>query len=267
MAEWTIKLPDFVVVTGTASGLGMECAIKLLEAGSTVVGVDLGDVPTSLDEHQSYHHVQSSTTLQDTWDTVLRLAQESQSTTVAYIGCAAILTTGLLEEEALDSWRKTWEVNVLGNVMALKTLMPVFKAADAASIVAVSSIDADFGEQQLAAYASSKAALSGAIRSIALDYGRSGINVNILAPGPMRAGLFNRHLASADDPARFLATREARQPRGRITGADEVADAALFLVSPSARAMFGSTLVADGGLTTGFDFRTGEEGAAVAANV
>jgi NAD(P)-dependent dehydrogenase (short-subunit alcohol dehydrogenase family) len=55
-----------------------------------------------------------------------------------------------------------------------------------------------------------------AIRTIAPDYARRGVSINILAPGPMRAGLFERNLASAADPARFLATREAHQPIGRI---------------------------------------------------
>jgi NAD(P)-dependent dehydrogenase (short-subunit alcohol dehydrogenase family) len=77
-----------------------------------------------------------------------------------------------------------------------------------------------------------KGALSAAIRTIALDYAGSGVQFNIVAPGPMRAGLFERHLASADNPERFLATREKRQPRGRITGVDEVAQAALFLAQP-----------------------------------
>lgn len=265
MTEWSVEVPEAVVVTGTSSGLGLECATKLLKAGSTVIGVDLGDAPAELEGQERYRHFQRSTTDQQTWDSVAGFLTETQPRSMGYIGCAAILNTGFLEEESLDSWRKTWEVNVLGNVMALKTLMPVFTSAESASVVAVSSIDADFGEQQLASYASSKAALSGAIRTIALDYGRSGVNINILAPGPMRAGLFNRHMASADDPERFLATREARQPKGRMTGADEVANVALFLVSQQASAVFGSTVVADGGLTVGFDFRTGEEGAAVKA--
>jgi NAD(P)-dependent dehydrogenase (short-subunit alcohol dehydrogenase family) len=102
-------------------------------------------------------------------------------------------------------------------------------------------------------------ALSAAIRTIALDYAGSGVQFNIVAPGPMRAGLFERHLASADNPERFLATREKRQPRGRITGVDEVAQAALFLLSPASSALLGTTVAADVGLTTGFDFRTGDE--------
>ena len=79
----------------------------------------------------------------------------------------------------------------------------------------------------------------------------------------MRAGLFERHLASADDPAKFLATREARQPVGRILGGRRGRPVAAFLLSPAASAMFGTTLTADGGLTAGFNFRTGDEGSSV----
>jgi 2,3-dihydro-2,3-dihydroxybenzoate dehydrogenase len=124
----------------------------------------------------------------------------------------------------------------------------------------VTSVDAGSAEQQLAAYASSKAALTMGVQTIALDYARTGINFNLLAPGPMRAGLFERHLASAADPAQFLATREARQPIGRIIGADEVANAALFLLTEQASALFATTVTADGGLTASFDYRTGAEG-------
>ena len=147
-----------------------------------------------------------------------------------------------------------------GNVLALKALLPQLKAAKKASVVVVTSVDAGSAEQQLAAYASSKAALTMGVQTIALDYARTGINFNLLAPGPMRAGLFERHLASAADPAQFLATREARQPIGRIIGADEVANAALFLLTDQASALFATTVTADGGLTASFDYRTGAEG-------
>ena len=179
---------------------------------------------------------------------------------LGYVGSAAVLDVGVLGDQDIAVWRRTWEVNVLGNVLALQELLPLLTSAQYAAVVAVSSVNAQFGEQQLAAYSSSKAALSSAIRTIALDYARHGVRINILAPGPMRAGLFERHLAAAADPARFLATREARQPIGRLPGADEVAQTAAFLLSSGASALFASTVTADGGLTASFDFRTGAEG-------
>jgi NAD(P)-dependent dehydrogenase (short-subunit alcohol dehydrogenase family) len=263
MSDITLWIPDLVVVSGSASGLGLDCVRTLLRAGATVVGVDITEGPAEFKDSDRYRHVQGSVVEATTWEEVAAELGASRTTGgIGFIGAAAILQVGTLDDD-VDTWRRTWEVNVLGNVQALKRLLPLMREAPDSAVVVVTSIDADFGEQQLAAYTSSKAAVSGAVRTIALDYARSGVKINLLAPGPMRAGLFERHLASAKDPAEFLATREARQPIGRIVGADEVANAAMFLLSAQASAVFGTTLVADGGLTAGFDYRTGAEGASV----
>jgi 2,3-dihydro-2,3-dihydroxybenzoate dehydrogenase len=74
----------------------------------------------------------------------------------------------------------------------------------------------------------------------------------------MRAGLFERHMAAAKNPEEWLASRENRQPTGRIPGATEVAEAAQFLLARQSSALYGSTVTADGGLTASFDFKTGE---------
>ena len=61
---------------------------------------------------------------------------------MGYVGSAAVLKVGTLLDERTDIWRKSWEVNVLGNIIALPTLLPLMVAAPHASVVAVSSIDA-----------------------------------------------------------------------------------------------------------------------------
>ena len=263
MIDWTIALPDQVVVTGTASGLGEETARLLLDAGVRVYGVDVAEAATDLTKADTFTEIRGSVTETATWRgvvTALHVDAPGGVTSLGFVGAAAILDVGILDDEDPAVWRRAWEINVLGNVVALQALLPLLETAEHGAVVAVSSVNAQFGEQQLAAYSSSKAALTGAIRTIALDYARRGVQINILAPGPMRAGLFERHLASAADPEKFLATRQGRQPIGRIPGADEVARAAAFLLSPAASAVFGTTLTADGGLTAGFDFRTGDEG-------
>jgi NAD(P)-dependent dehydrogenase (short-subunit alcohol dehydrogenase family) len=131
------------------------------------------------------------------------------------------------------------------------------------AIVAVASVDAVMAEQQLPAYCASKGAVLQLARTAALDHARQGVRINVVSPGPMRAGLFERHLQSADDPAQFLATRSERQPLGEILDPRHVANAILFMLSEQSAGMTGANIHVDGGLTTGFDFRTGAEGASV----
>jgi NAD(P)-dependent dehydrogenase (short-subunit alcohol dehydrogenase family) len=263
MTEWKLALPEQVVVTGTSSGLGREIARLLTSTGVSVYGVDTAAPAQDLASTGNFTVVQGSVTDTGTWRhtiAAVKAGARGRVVSLGYVGSAAVLDVGVLGDEDIAVWRRTWEVNVLGNVLALQELLPLLTSASYAAVVAVSSVNAQYGEQQLAAYSSSKAALSSAMRTIALDYARHGVRINILAPGPMRAGLFERHLAAAADPARFLATREARQPIGRLPGADEVAQAAAFLLSSGASALFASTVTADGGLTASFDFRTGAEG-------
>jgi NAD(P)-dependent dehydrogenase (short-subunit alcohol dehydrogenase family) len=154
-------------------------------------------------------------------------------------------------------------VNFIGTALAFQTLLPKMIERGAGTIVAIASIDATFAEQQLAVYSASKGAVRQLARTVALDHARQGIRINVLSPGPMMAGLFERHMKSANDPDRFLATRAARQPSGTILSPDDVARAALFLLSDGSMALTGADVIADGGLTASFDFRTGSEGASV----
>jgi len=252
------QLPATVVVTGTGGdGLGAVSARLLAAAGSRVVGVDLAPVQ----EYDNYTHVQGDVTAQETWDRVLAaLDAAGDGGRLGLMTSAAYLEVGTVLDLDLDVWRKTYEINVIGTVLGMKALLPRMIAARDGSIVTIASIDALHAEQQLVSYCASKAAVLQLSRTAALDHARDGVNVNCVLPGPMRAGLFERHMASAANPEQFLATRANRQPFGEIPRPEEVAKVALFLLSDAAKGMTGAQVTADGGLTTGFDFRTGAEG-------
>ena len=111
MTSWTLDLPNRVVVTGTASGLGQECAKSLLRAGVQVLGVDIAAADTELTAHAAYDHVQGSVADPDLWQTVTN--RLDGSTTLGFIGAAAILDVGVLETEDTAIWRRAWEINVL----------------------------------------------------------------------------------------------------------------------------------------------------------
>lgn len=258
----SFRLPDAVIVTGTSSGLGEVCAGQLLEAGARVVGVDMAPVAT--DFGNRYAHVQGSVAEEATWQRAAEALIAGDPTTIGLAACAAILHVGDVLELPLERWQQTWNVNVMGTVLGMRAVLPLMFERGGGPVVAVASVDAHFAEQQLVSYCASKAALLQLARTAALDHARRGVRINVVSPGPMRAGLFERHLASADDPDRFLATRTNRQPMGQILDPADVARAVVFALSDGSRGMTGTQITVDGGLTTGFDFRTGDEGAAVA---
>lgn len=255
-------LPELVVVTGASSGLGTAICAHLIASKVKVIGVDLGAAP-DLGKAVGYEHVKGDVTSEDFWKSFAGKLEKSAAKSLGLVTSAAILDVGTIVEFDKAMMEKTLSVNIIGTALAMKTVIPRMIALKSGVIVAVGSVDATFAEQQLSVYAASKGAVRQLTRTVAMDHARQGIRANVLSPGPMMAGLFERHMKSANDPKLFEATRAARQPNGRILPAGDVADVALFLLSDASRAINGAELIADGGLTTSFDFRTGSEGASI----
>ena len=158
MTEWKLALPDQVVVTGASSGLGLAMARLLTSTGVRVYGVDTADPPPDLANLETFRAVRGSVTDAGTWRRAnAALAEDAPDGVVSlgYVGAAAVLDVGVLAHEDMAVWQRTWEVNVLGNVLALRELLALLSSAEYAAVVAVSSINAQSGEQQLAAYSSS----------------------------------------------------------------------------------------------------------------
>jgi NAD(P)-dependent dehydrogenase (short-subunit alcohol dehydrogenase family) len=262
-ASVSFQLPETVIVSGASSGLGHELCALLIEAGVNTIGVDLADAQSNLAEQALYRHVAGDVSAEATWAAVTAPLKAAGARSLGLVTSAAIVDVGSVLEATPALVERAFRVNVLGTTLAIKAVLPLMIEAGVGQIVAVASVNASLAEQQLALYNATKAAVRQLARTVAMDHARQGIRVNVLSPGPMMAGLFKRHLESAADSARFLASRSARQPNGRILEAREVAQAALFLLSSGAAALNGADLIADGGLTASFDFRTGAEGASV----
>ncbi|MCY1325929.1 2,3-dihydro-2,3-dihydroxybenzoate dehydrogenase [compost metagenome] len=257
------SLPQTVVVTGASSGLGHELCRLLLQNGVATVGVDVAGAQENLSSHAAYTHIAGDVGAHATWDKVVDHLRTENASSLGLVTSAAILDVCDVTEVTADILARAMHVNITGTVLAMKSLVPLMVEKKNGAIVAVASVNATLAEQQLAIYNATKAAVRQLARTVAVDHARDGVRTNVLSPGPMLAGLFKRHLESAADSKRFLATRSARQPEGRILEAAEVAQSAMFLLSSGATALRGAEIVADGGLTTSFDYRTGAEGASV----
>jgi 2,3-dihydro-2,3-dihydroxybenzoate dehydrogenase len=246
-----LRLPETVVLTGASSGFGLECARQIIAAGGAVVGVDLADPPPDL-AAKEYQHVKGSVTAEAVWDEVRTRLDGAGS--LGLLTCAGTLQVGTVVDHDVEGWRNVFDVNVFGGMLALRTVIPLMVARGGGSCVLIGSVDALHAEQMLVSYCASKAAVYQMARATALDFARDGVRVNLLSPGPMRVGLFERHVQALGDPE-LVATRERREPSGRLPQPEEVAPVALFLLSQGAGRISGTEVTVDGGLTAGYEFR------------
>ncbi|MBJ9720692.1 SDR family oxidoreductase [Acinetobacter calcoaceticus] len=246
-------LPEAVILTGTSSGLGEAMAIALTQSNVKVFGLDIAAKTAALDALDHYEHFQGDITNPESWTALTEAVKAGNFKHVGLVPCAAITDVDRILDVTPDRIKKVFDVNILGTIQALQAALPLMLPNKQGSIVLIGSICATFGEQGLPIYSASKAAVRELARTTSLDYARDGIKVNIVSPGPMMAGLFKRHVDSVNDPT-FHPKRANRQPYGQILEVDDVAKTILFLLSSGSSALLGADLMADAGLTTGFDF-------------
>jgi NAD(P)-dependent dehydrogenase (short-subunit alcohol dehydrogenase family) len=246
------------VISGAASGIGAATAEQFLKKGINVIGVDLAP---SISEEDNLGWVQGDVSKTETWTLVNEELERRKWNADILVTAAVYLTVGNVLEITDEQWANTINVNQLGLVKAVRSVLPQMIERGHGAIVTVGSIDSYMAEQGLIAYCTSKGGILQFTKALALDHARDGIRANCVCPGVTDTPLFRRHLDTASDPENFLKVREQRNPLGRLLKPEEIAATIVFLASDEASGITGSQIVVDAGLTAGFDFRTGEEGA------
>jgi NAD(P)-dependent dehydrogenase (short-subunit alcohol dehydrogenase family) len=154
---------------------------------------------------------------------------------------------GTVVDETPEAWRRVMQVNVETMFLASKHAIPaMIKTAGRGAIVNISSIAA-LRPRGLTTYTTSKAAVIGLTRAMAIDHARDGIRVNCVAPGPVYTPMVYARGNGMSEKARE-ARRKASALKIEGTGWD-IGQAVRFLMSDHARYITGQTLVVDGGVT------------------
>ncbi len=146
-----------------------------------------------------------------------------------------------LAEFDLADFEQTISTNLVGMFLAMKYEIPAMLAAGGGAIVNMSSTAGLQGAPGMGPYSAAKHGVIGLTKAAALDYGRSNIRINAIAPGP----IVNERMAQLPEEARQHIARSV--PLGRLGEVDQVAAAVVWLCSDEAAFVHGAVLAIDGG--------------------
>jgi len=237
------------VVVGGTSGIGLSLARGLAEAGADVV-------PTSRRREQVEAaaaeveargrrtlRVISDVTDRASLEAVLREVVGTFGKIDILVNCAGRTkrtpTVDLDEEE----WNAILETNLTGTLRACQVFGPPMLKQGYGRIVNIASLSSYVALYEVAAYNASKAGVAALTKSLAIEWGPRGVNVNAIAPGVFRTPLNAGLLDGTERGREFL----LRTPLHRFGRVEELQGACVFLASESASFVNGEVLVVDGG--------------------
>lgn len=238
----TVQEGRRVAVTGAASGIGAATARKLMADGWRVVCLD--------------RNIEGASTTADSRGIAVPIDVADEASTVvafaavrdAFGGLDALVTAaGVIEttpflDTTVAQFRRLFDINVIGSFLSVREGAKLMGAGSRICLVASISSYTGGGYVAAGAYATSKVAVLTMMKSCARALGDRGIAVNAVAPGFIDTPF----VASAmSDPVRRAQVVAAV---GKVGTAEQIAEAAAWLISPNADFVHGSSLIVDGGI-------------------
>lgn len=242
-----------LIVGGGASGIGKAISEEAALRGAIVV---MADIDEEAGNSAALHiNEKGGKAVYIPADVTQAAAIQSLTETAANLGpiqflanSAGIQTYGTVETTSEKLWDQTLAINVKSMFMMAKQIIPEIRKNGGGAIVNISSIQGIRSQKNVTAYATSKAAAIALTRCMGLDYAKEGIRVNGICPGSIDTPLLRYGASQHGEEEAVLKEWGSQHPIGRIGTAGEIAQTALFLMSPAASFIIGQCIVADGGL-------------------
>jgi 2-[hydroxy(phenyl)methyl]-succinyl-CoA dehydrogenase BbsD subunit len=234
------------IVTGSASGIGRQTALRLAERGAAVVINDIdGDkVRNTVDEFRRngwrVTGVVSDVSKKAEVENMVKETIDKFGQIDILINNAGLERAGALRKLSESDWDLTIDVNLKGAFLCTQAVHGYMVEKQYGRIINISS-RAWLGGPGQAPYASAKAGLVGLTRTLTLELGRSGITANCIAPGLIHTPLWEE---LPDKDKAFLLSKV---PTGHLGKADDVAEAVLFFADEAAGFISGQVLYVCGG--------------------
>jgi NAD(P)-dependent dehydrogenase (short-subunit alcohol dehydrogenase family) len=243
------------IVSGGGSGIGAATARRFAREGAKVVVTGRRPEPIrAVADEVGGRAVAGDTADSEHVAEAVEVATDAFGGIDVVVANAALGFGGAAVDVSDEHWERTLEVNVTGAFRLVRAALPALVERGGGSIVLVSSVSGLVSGTDGAAYQTSKAALLGLARSLAVDYGPRGIRANAVCPGWVVTPMGDRSM-DALARERGISREEAYRittenvPLRRPATAEEIAACCLFLASDESSIVTGTMLVADGGST------------------
>jgi NAD(P)-dependent dehydrogenase (short-subunit alcohol dehydrogenase family) len=234
------------IVTGAAGGLGREIVRLLHEEGAAVVAEDIDPAVEDL-AAERIAPLQGDVAQADTARRAVALATERFGGLDVLVNNAARFLLKAIGDTTDEEFDGLISSNVRGAFVHCREALPALLVGGGA-IVNVASISGLVGLPDQTAYCVTKGAIVQLTRQLAIQYARTGVRVNAVAPGAIDTPFVDRSLGLERDPERLAEIGE-HHPVGRVATPAEIAATVAFLASPRASYVTGAILAVDGGFT------------------
>ena len=235
-----------VIITGSSQGMGKATAELFASEGARVIGVDLNR-PTTGRKNSPIEFFKLDVANEAGWKKLVRHAIKKHGRIDVLINNAGFSRRAPIIDYPLELFRQTFDVNVVGPFLGIKTVARGMIKNKSGCIINISSVfGLQAGGPNRAPYAASKWAVLGLTKSLALELAPHGVRVNSVHPGAILTPML---LAGGGTPAQIA--KDLGIGAGRVGLPGEVAAATLFLASDEASYISGAALTVDGGWSAG----------------
>jgi NAD(P)-dependent dehydrogenase (short-subunit alcohol dehydrogenase family) len=245
------------VITGGTDGIGKAIAVTFAEEGAKImmVGRDPKKGQVALEEVRRFG--EAAYFKGDVADSsqVIRMVEETiqkYSKIDILVNNAAVCPPGSVVTTSEETWDQVIGVNLKGVFLCSKYIIPHMQKTGGGAIVNIGSINSLMAMENEAAYDASKGGVLMLTRAMALDFAKAGIRVNCICPGAIETPMLKASLDTSPDPKAARESLTAKHPLRRTGTPDEVAQAALFLVTDASSFVTGAVIPVDGGILAGW---------------
>jgi len=245
------------LVTGAGSGIGAAIAETFARAGAFVFVTDRDEksgcaVAENIQATRgNAEFLPLDVTSEENCQRVARTVVSTQGRLDALVNNAGIGHVGTMLQTSGADLDRLYAVNVRGVFNVTKVFLPGMLKRKSGSIINLASIGGVVGVRDRVAYCTTKFAVAGLTKSMALDHARDGIRVNCVCPGRVETPFVAARLAEYPDPEKARQEMAATQAVWRMGKPEEIAAAALYLASDESAFVTGTEFIIDGGFSAG----------------